>query len=107
MKGFQSKALKKKETIKESHNLMEGVSREFAEAVLVKVRGMKQSGSANLNYSMEQSNNKSMLAEDGFAQAYDQVVRDFIKVGRIEEIPEYIRTKIREQSEFKNKSLNQ
>ncbi len=40
-KGFHSKALKKKETIKESHNLMEGVSREFAEAVLVKVRNMK------------------------------------------------------------------
>ncbi len=45
---------------------------------------------------MEQSNNKSMIAEDGFAQAYDLVVREFIKAGRIEEIPEYIRTKIRE-----------
>ncbi len=49
VKGFQNKALKKKETIKESHNLMEGVSREFAEAVLVKVRSMKHSGYASSN----------------------------------------------------------
>lgn len=84
---------------------MEGVSRDFAEAVLMKVRNMKWTGSSS-NYSMDQSNNKSMVGEDGFATAYDYVVREFIKLGRIEELPEYIRTRIREQSESKNKSLS-
>jgi hypothetical protein len=34
-----------------------------------------------------ENNNKSMINEDGFAPAYDHVVREFVKLGRIEELP--------------------
>ena len=40
-----------------------------------------------------------MLTEDGFAVAYDKVVKEFVKKGRIEELPQYIKDKINEKKE--------
>ena len=40
-----------------------------------------------------------MIGEDGFANAYDHVVREFVKMGRIEELPKYIKERINEKKE--------
>lgn len=80
---------------------MEGVSRDFAEAVLKKMDKKKK------NRSISNSSdymNKSMLNEDGFANAYDQVVRDFVREGRIEELPKYIKDRIIEQKEQESRT---
>ncbi len=68
---------------------MQGVSQEFAEAVIQKIKSMKK-GLANQTKDFI---NKSSLEDDGFATAYDFVVRDFIKTNRVLELPEYIRNK--------------
>ena len=51
----------------------------------------------------------SMTNEDGFANAYDEVVELFIKQDRMKELPEYIREKLKEpekrvQEEVKKKA---
>jgi hypothetical protein len=37
-----------------------------------------------------------MISEDGFSNAYDHVVKEFVKNGRIEELPKYIKERINE-----------
>ena len=50
------------------------------------------------------NHNKSMISEDGFAPAYDHVVREFVKLGRIEELPQYIKERIKDQKEQKSRT---
>jgi hypothetical protein len=37
---------------------------------------------------------KSTISEDGFATVYDHVVREFLKMGKIEELPKYIKERM-------------